>query len=79
MTDPAMNAPTMNASTILPSLGESRPSGTVVPFAAGAPRRFRREPIAGSEPRGQILFFTGVRYERLTDAPPALLPKRKRL
>ncbi|GJE62151.1 hypothetical protein [Methylobacterium trifolii] len=40
-----------------------RPMGALVPFAPSAARRVRREPAA-DEPRGEILLFLGVRYER---------------
>lgn len=38
----------------------------VIPFA---PRRRARQVPAG-EPKGQILFFTGIRYERAAEQPP---------
>lgn len=41
-------------------------SATVIPFRMPATR-----PAAGGEgPRGQILFFTGVRYERPAEPGP---------
>ncbi|UMY18714.1 hypothetical protein MMB17_05155 [Methylobacterium organophilum] len=43
----------------------ARPTTNVVPFPAAAIRRFRRDEAEG--PRGAILLFTGVRYERLAD------------
>ncbi|MBD8907238.1 hypothetical protein MZTS_11020 [Methylorubrum zatmanii] len=53
---------------------ERNPTGCVIPFVAGTGRRFRRE--ADDAPRGQILLFTGVRYERLPEAAP--VPQRRR-
>jgi hypothetical protein len=38
----------------------------VLKFTTDVPRRSRRE-IAPDEPRGEILFFTGVRIERHMD------------
>lgn len=38
----------------------------VIPFA---PRRRFRQASSG-EPMGQILFFTGIRYERAVEPPP---------
>ncbi|CAO4175082.1 Transposase [Methylorubrum populi] len=58
----------------LPEQRERSAAGSVIPFVAGAGRRFRRE--ADEAPRGQILLFTGVRYERLPEAAP--VPQRRR-
>lgn len=68
----------MKASTNLrPARGERRPLGNVVAFSAAGPRRFRREASAADGPLGQILLFTGVRYERMPDEAD-LAPQRKR-
>ncbi|KAB1075551.1 hypothetical protein [Methylobacterium planeticum] len=59
-----------------PSLGgPPRTTGTVLAFPAG--QRPRREGPATGEPRGEILLFLGVRYERVAepDAAPAA-PRR---
>lgn len=58
-----------------PYIRERKPAGAVVPFRLGSARRFRREDDA---PRGQILLFTGVRYERLPDADASPVPQRRR-
>ncbi len=51
-------------------------TGSVVPFAPATTRRFRRE--ADDAPRGQILLFTGVRYERWSEPEvEAALPQRR--
>ena len=52
-----------------------RGSGTVVPFPT---ERREREALREDEPRGEILLFLGVRYERMPEpeAPPA--PRRRR-
>lgn len=57
-----------------PAPRDTATGGAVVPFVAGTPRRFRRE--ADDRPRGQILLFTGVRYERLPDT--GSVPQRRR-
>ncbi len=44
--------------------GEER---RIVPFAAATRTRGRRPPDGASETRGAILFFTGVRYQRIAD------------
>lgn len=51
-------------------------AGCVVPFRTAPARRLRRE--ADDGPRGQILLFTGVRYERLPDADAPAIPQRRR-
>lgn len=48
--------------------GPERPTATVVTFARSGRRRFRRIDDAGSAPRGTILLFTGIRYERMQEA-----------
>ncbi|WP_233383785.1 hypothetical protein [Methylobacterium sp. C25] len=45
---------------------EHRPSATVIALSSSATRRFRRDP-SDAEPMGQILLFTGVRYERMPE------------
>ncbi|MFC7665540.1 hypothetical protein ACFQWF_26995 [Methylorubrum suomiense] len=47
----------------------------------GDPLRRSRDaasPARGRCPRGQILLFTGVRYERLPDADAPAVPQRRR-
>ncbi|MBB2963243.1 hypothetical protein [Methylobacterium sp. R2-1] len=51
-------------------------TASVVPFIPATNRRFRRE--ADDAPRGQILLFTGVRYERMPDAEALPVPRRRR-
>lgn len=51
-------------------------AGSVIPFVAGGARRFRRD--EDETGRGQVLLFTGVRYERLPDADAAPVPQRRR-
>lgn len=56
------------------------PTAQVVPFVRTGARRSRREAIA-PERRGQILLFTGVRYERMPEAtvqPGSVTPRRRR-
>jgi hypothetical protein len=49
-------------------------SDNVASFAAFAASRHRR-PLAYDEPRGKVLLFTGVRYDRAIDGgPPAPTP-----
>jgi len=56
---------------------ERRPSATVVPFRAPATRRFRRAEETEA-PRGAVLLFTGVRYERWSEPEAdAALPQRR--
>lgn len=64
----------MTLDTITCDTMPDSPPATVVPFPARR-RREREAPRAG-EPRGQILLFLGVRYERLPEAEPA--PRRRR-
>ncbi|GAA0252835.1 hypothetical protein LNAOJCKE_2892 [Methylorubrum aminovorans] len=49
---------------------------SVVPFVPTTNRRFRRE--ADDAPRGQILLFTGVRYERMPEVEVLPVPRRRR-
>ncbi len=51
-------------------------TGSVIPFSAATTRRFRRE--ADDASRGQILLFTGVRYERMPEADALPAPRRRR-
>lgn len=72
----------MTPSTTRDGATEARPTATVVPLSRAGGRRFRREAEA-AEPRGQILLFTGVRYERMpeSDAEPdaePTIPQRRR-
>lgn len=64
-------------STMRPSrfLRERAPAA-VIPFRAAATRRLRRDD--DDAPRGQILLFTGVRYERLPDTDAPAVPQRRR-
>lgn len=43
---------------------EYRPTGEIVTLPPPSERP-RRAPLAEGEPRGEILLFTGVRYERV--------------
>ncbi len=57
-------------------------TGTVIPFPGAAKRPARPEPRS-DEPRGAILLFTGVRYERPSTAlaptpAPSGSPKARR-
>lgn len=52
--------------------GQSIETTTVVAFRP-VPRRTVRERVEETE-RGTLLLFTGVRYERMTDAEPASDP-----
>ena len=53
-------------------MGEVQTSaGTVLPFPAPVSRR-SRPALREGEPRGEILLFTGVRYERMST--PSLEP-----
>ena len=53
-----------------------RPTATVVTFPAPA-RRFRRADADADAPRGAILLFTGIRYERMPE-PEAPAPRLRR-
>lgn len=53
----------------------TRAAGVVIPFTATHPRR-ARPAAANAQARGEILLFTGVRYERMPEPnpePPALV------
>jgi hypothetical protein len=52
-------------------------SSRIVAFPGSAPRRFRREVEPDAE-RGQILLFTGVRYERMPEAETSPTRRRRR-
>lgn len=54
-----------------------RPTATVVTFPQGQARRFRRAADADASPRGSILLFTGIRYERMAE-PVASAPRLRR-
>lgn len=69
----------MNPATTTSRQGKGRPQATVIPFSSDGIRRFRRDETATDAPLGQILLFTGVRYERMPEAPvQATIPQRKR-
>jgi hypothetical protein len=57
---------------------EHRPSATVIALSRPETRRFRRDP-SDAEPMGRILFFTGVRYERMPDvkAEPTVRQRKR--
>ncbi|MDV2985803.1 UNVERIFIED_CONTAM: hypothetical protein Q9R58_15945 [Methylobacteriaceae bacterium AG10] len=65
---PALSAP--------PAHRERGATAAIVPFVPATTRRFRRE--ADDAPRGQILLFTGVRYERMPDAEALPVRRRRR-
>ena len=48
---------------------ERRSSGDIVPFPHAASRANRR-PLGADEPRGVVVLFTGVRYDRKPELPP---------
>lgn len=76
---PSTTAPsktTPSASAAKPGHRERGATGSVVPFAPATTRRFRRE--AEEAPRGQILLFMGVRYERMPEAEALPVPRRRR-
>jgi len=54
-------------------MGEVRtePAGRIIPLPLRSARP-KREPIGADEPRGKILLYTGVRYERRSAPPPSL-------
>ena len=69
----------MNRSTTTSALGGDRPQAAVIPFSRTAPRRFRRDTPEADAPRGRILLFMGVRYERMPETQAeAPVPQRKR-
>ncbi|CAA2101378.1 hypothetical protein MBUL_01146 [Methylobacterium bullatum] len=54
------------------------PAASVVAFRQGSGRRFRRDDENDRATRGEILLFTGVRYERMPEpAMPAPLQRRR--
>jgi hypothetical protein len=74
---PSTKTPSTKSPSERPSLFlRSRGPAAVVPFPKAPTRRIRRED--GDAPRGQILLFTGVRYERLPDADAPAVPQRRR-
>lgn len=68
----------MNRSTSIFDAGGDRHRAEVIPFARNAARRFRREAQDADGPLGQILLFTGVRYERMPEAAEPPLAQRRR-
>jgi hypothetical protein len=59
---------------------QTRPAGVIIAFPDASARRLRA-PVAEGEPRGEILLFTGVRYERMDPVDPSHLAggtKRRR-
>jgi aspartate/methionine/tyrosine aminotransferase len=54
----------------------SLPMTGVVAFRQATGRRFRRDDETDGTPRGEILLFTGVRYERMPE--PAMPAPRQR-
>lgn len=55
----------------------TRPTASVVAFRQIAVRRFRREDEGAGGRTGDILLFTGVRYERMTE-PSMPAPRQRR-
>jgi hypothetical protein len=61
----------------------SRSIGSVIPFPA-SDMRPARPPLPPEHPRGEILLFTGIRYERQAEPSPAPIdpgrrpPRRRR-
>ncbi|GJD28866.1 hypothetical protein PMNALOAF_0098 [Methylobacterium adhaesivum] len=55
--------------------GPERPTATVVTFPEAGPRRFRRTDNAAEAPRGTILLFTGIRYERMPETTAPVGPQ----
>lgn len=47
---------------------QARSAGVIIAFPKPATRP-RRQALAPDEPRGEILLFTGVRYERFEPKP----------
>lgn len=71
--------PRTTFSTIRESATDPWPSAMVVAMPRPASRRARRKTAVDDAPRGQILLFTGVRYERMAEAlPEPMLSQRKR-
>ncbi len=69
---PTTKTPSERPSTFF----RERAPAAVIPFPEAPARRLRRED--DDAPRGQILLFTGVRYERLPDADAPAVPQRRR-
>ncbi|KQP11305.1 hypothetical protein ASF28_09770 [Methylobacterium sp. Leaf99] len=57
--------------------GPTRPTATVVTFPAAGRRRFRRADDAAPDPRGAILLFTGIRYERMAEPENPAEPDKR--
>jgi len=55
---------------------QARSTGAVIPFPHPA-NRPSRPALRSDEPRGEILLFTGVRYERYDTTPHADRPRRR--
>lgn len=53
------------------------PTASVVAFRQGSGRRFRRDDENDRATRGEILLFTGVRYERMPE-PEISAPRQRR-
>jgi hypothetical protein len=71
--------PRIDFSKVRDTAAEPRPSALIVALPQGAARRFRREAASDAERHGQILLFTGVRYERMAEVlPEPAIPQRKR-
>ncbi|MEE7455690.1 hypothetical protein MPAR168_21165 [Methylorubrum populi] len=73
---PSHTNPTPPTKRPAPAQRDRQAAGSVVPFVGSGARRFRRD--EDDAPRGQVLLFTGVRYERLPDADAAPVPQRRR-
>ena len=59
---------------------QNRPAGVIIAFPDASARRLRA-PLTEGEGRGEILLFTGVRYERMDSVGPSHLSdgtKRRR-
>ena len=54
---------------------QTRSAGVIVAFPDPSARP-RRSALSADEPRGEILLFTGVRYERLEPSPGPSRPLR---
>ncbi|MCJ2081644.1 hypothetical protein [Methylobacterium sp. J-090] len=57
--------------------GPERPTATVVTFPAEGRRRFRRTDDTVRDPRGAILLFTGIRYERMAEPEKPAEPDKR--
>ena len=53
---------------------EARRTGVIIPWPSAANRTSRPAP-GPEEPRGEIRFFTGVRYERMGERSPEPSPR----